>query len=279
MNGSGKAGQARKKVEIPQLRNEILNRFGFRQERGGPHLARTMMLDELKLLFSFVDQIDAGKDLYLRSIVKNNCLNKRSDRTRKLTARHLMNLYGLDPSITLFRCFRYFWQRDEEGRPLLALLIAIARDAILKFSIPFIQSYAIGQRVTREALEEYIDDLETGRFSPATLKSTAQNINSSWTQSGHLRGKVKKVRSAAKATPGAAAFSLLLGYLSGVRGESLYQTEYARIMDCSMEESIELSAEASRKGWIVQKRLGSVIEVLFPNLLSNHEMEWVREQS
>lgn len=133
--------------------------------------------------------------------------------------------------------------------------------------------------MTREALEEYIDNLETGRFSPATLKSTAQNINSSWTQSGHILGRVKKFRAKAKATPGAASFALLLGYLSGVRGESLYQTEYAKLLDCSMEESIELSIEASRKGWIVLKRLGSVIEVLFPNLLSHQEMEWVREQS
>jgi hypothetical protein len=46
-----------------------------------------------------------------------------------------------------------------------------------------------------------------------------------------------------------------------------------------MEESIELSIEASRKGWIVLKRLGSVIEVLLPNLLSSQEMEWVREQN
>lgn len=264
---------------MPQLRTEPLNRFGFSHERGGPHLARTMMLDELKLLFSFVDQMDAEKDLYLRSIVRDNCLNKRSDRTRNLTARHLVKLYGLDPSITLFRCFRYFWQRDEEGQPLLALLIAVARDAVFHSSIPFIQSHAVGQRVTRETLEEYIDNLESGRFSPATLKSTAQNINSSWTQSGHLKGRVKKVRSAANATPGAAAFALLLGYLSGARGESLYQTEYAKLLDCSKAEAIELSAEASRKGWIVLKRLGSVIEVLFPNLLSNQEMEWVREQS
>jgi len=261
------------------LRTETINRFGFRQDRGGAHLARTMMLDELTLLFSFVDHPDADKDLYLQSMVEENCLNKRSDRTRKLTARHLINLYGLDPNITLFRCFQYFWQRDQEGRPLLALLIAIVRDAILKSSVPFIQSYAMGQSVTRETLEEFIDNMETGRFSPATLKSTAQNINSSWTQSGHLQGKVKKVRTPAKATPGAAAFALLLGYLSGVRGESLYQTEYAKLLDCSMEESIELSTEASRKGWIVFKRLGSVIEVLFPNLLSQQEMEWVREQS
>jgi hypothetical protein len=70
-----------------------------------------------------------------------------------------------------------------------------------------------------------------------------------------------------------------LGYLSGVRGESLYYTEYAKLLDCSMEQAIELSTEASRKGWIVLKRLGSVIEVLFPILLSDKEMEWVREQS
>jgi len=137
----------------------------------------------------------------------------------------------------------------------------------------------MGQRVTREALEEYIDNLETGRFSPSTLKSTAQNINSSWTQSGHLQGRVKKVRLKPKATPGAVSYALLLGYLSGVRGESLYNTEYAKLLDCSMEQAIELSTEASRKGWIVLKRLGSVIEVLFPILLSDKEMEWVREQS
>lgn len=264
---------------VPKLQTETISRFGFRQERGGSHLARTIMLAELKLLFSFIDDPNADRKLYMRAIVEANCLNKRSDRTRNLTARHLISLYGLDPNITLFRCLRYFWQRDEKGQPVLALLTAIARDAVLKSSTPFIQSYSIGQRVTREVLEEYIDNLETGRFSPATLKSTAQNINSSWTQSGHLTGKVKKVRTATKATPGAAAFALLLGYLSGVRGQSLYQTEYAKLLDCPMEDAIELSIEASQKGWIVLKRLGSVIEVLFPNLLSNQEMEWVREQS
>jgi hypothetical protein len=237
------------------------------------------MLKELKLLFPFVDASGADKDMYLRSIVEDNCLNKRSDKTRNLSASHLATLYGLDPNITLFRCFRFFWERDKEGQALLALLIAVARDTILKSSVPFIQSYTMGQRVTREALEEFIDGLETDRFSPATLKSTAQNINSSWTQSGHLRGRIKKVRTKAKATSGAASFALLLGYLSGVRGESLYKTEYAKLLDCSMEEAIELSTEASRKGWIVLKRLGSVIEVLFPKLLSQQEMEWVREQS
>jgi hypothetical protein len=267
------------KMAARKLDIKPINRFGFRQERGGPHLARTIMLKEVRHLFSFVDDPDSGKEVHFQSIVDENCLRKRSDKTRRLTARHLADLYCLDPGVTLFRSFRYFWERDKESQPLLALLLAIARDPILRSSAPFIQSFTIGQRVTREALEEFIDNLEADRFSPATLKSTAQNINSSWTQSGHLRGKVKKVRTQPKTTPGAVSFALLLSYLSGVRGESLYQAEYTKLLDCSVEQLIELSVEASRKGWIVLKRLGSVIEVLFPNLLSQQEMEWVREQN
>ena len=176
-----------------QLRIENLKRFGFRHERGGPHLARTMMMDELKLLFSFVDQLDAEKDLYLRSIVKDNCLNKRSDRTT--------NSNGTPPYETFMvwtrasHCFDVFaisGSETKKGSPFWPYLSLLQEIQILKSSIPFIQSYAIGQRVTREALEDYIDNLETGRFSPATLKSTAQNINSSWTQSGHLKGRLKK---------------------------------------------------------------------------------------
>jgi hypothetical protein len=271
--------RATRKAMGPRLQNNHLNRFGFSNERGGAHLARTMMLEELKLLLSFVNDAQAKKIEYLQAIEDDNCLAKRSGRTRKLTARHLSDLYALDPQVTLFRTLRYFWYRDKEGQPLLALLCAYARDSILRSSAAFIHSYSQGHIVTREALEEFIDNQEPGRFSKATLKSTAQNINATWTKSGHLQGRVKKVRSQPKATPGSVSYALFLGYLNGIRGESILKTDYAKLLDCSFERSIELATEASRKGWIVFKRLGTVIEVLFPNLLSEQEMEWVREQS
>ena len=50
-------------------------------------------------------------------------------------------------------------------------------------------------------------------------------------------------------------------------------------LDCAFEEAIEHTEEASRKGWIVFKRIGDIIEVLFPNLITRKEMEWLREQS
>lgn len=237
------------------------------------------MLEELRQLLSYVRDPSAERIQYIQAVEEENCLAKRSDRTRNLSARHLVELYSLDPTFTLFRNLRFFWDRDPQGQPLLALTCALARDSILKSSAAFIQSYSHGEKVTREALEDFIDDQEPGRFSKATLKSTAQNINSTWTKSGHLTGRVKKTRSRPKATSGSIAYALLLGYLEGARGESLLKTEFTRLLDSSFERLSELATEASRKGWIVYKRLGNVIDVGFPNLLTDQETEWLREQN
>ncbi|MDO9109880.1 MAG: hypothetical protein Q7U40_04435, partial [Desulfatirhabdiaceae bacterium] len=84
-----------------------------------------------------------------------------------------------------------------------------------------------------------------------------------------------------RATPtsGAAAYALFLGYLDGTRGGALFTTEYTRLLDCQPQRVIELAEEASRRGWIVFKRIGDVMEVVFPSLLTSQEMEWIREQN
>lgn len=255
-----------------------LARFGFRFERGGTHSSRTMMLDELTMLLDYVSHPDVTKVDYLHFIEEDNCLGKRSGKTRRLTYKHLAELYSLDSAHLLFRALLYFWQRDEEGRPMLALLATYARDSIFRASAPMILNAPEGSVITRDSIEELIDSLEPGRFSKATLRSTAQNINSSWTKSGHLTGRVKKARSQAKSTPGSAAYALLLSYLVGARGQNLFNTEYARLLDCSREHVIELAEQASRRGWITYKRVGDVIEILFPNLINQQEQEWLREQ-
>jgi len=259
--------------------NYSLERLGFSFERGGVHTARTMMLAELRVLLSFVDSVDAVKEDYSSAVQITNCLGKRSGRTRVLTFRHLADLYALDPSLLVFRALRFFWQRDVDGQPLLAALCAYSRDPILRATAPFVLAFQEGATVTREGMEEFIDAQEPGRFSKATLKSTAQNINSSWTQSGHLAGRVRKVRARAVATPGSVSLALLLGYVSGLRGESLFKSDFTRMLDCSFEKTIELAEDASRRGWISLKRVGQVVEVLFPNLITAQEMEWLREQN
>ena len=256
-----------------------LERLGFSYERGGVHTARTMMLAELRALLSFVDAAGAVRVDYLEAIQTANCLGKRSGKTRTLTFRHLADLYALDPSLLVFCALRFFWRRDVEGQPLLAALCAYSRDPILRATAPRVLGFQEGAIVTREAMEEFIDAQEPGRFSKATLKSTAQNINSSWTQSGHLAGRVRKVRARAVATPGTVSLALLLGYVSGLRGESLFKSDFTRMLDCSFEKTIEFAEDASRRGWISLKRIGQVVEVLFPNLITAQEMEWLREQN
>ena len=159
------------------------------------------------------------------------------------------------------------------------MLCVYARDTIFRSSAQFILKCPEGAVIQRESLEDYIDAQEPGRFSNATLKSTAQNINSTWTKSGHLQGRSKKVRSCARATAGSVAYALFLGYLTGVRGNLLFQTEYIKILDCSCMKAVELAEEASCKGWISVKRVGDVIEVLFPNLIKQEEMERLCEQN
>lgn len=278
MSGFAKAEQVRPAVSMTE-KNKQLSRFGFSFERGGAHTSRTMMLEELGTLLTYVDRPEADKSDYLQAIDDDNCLGKRSGKTRTLTYRHLVDLYSLDRTNVLFRALLYFWNRDIDGQPLLALLCSFARDSIFRSTASFILKFPEGVGVPRYSLEEFIDSQEPGRFSKATLKSTAQNINSTWTKSGHLYGRAKKVRSRANPTAGSISYALLLGYLTGVRGQALLQTEYTRLLDCTFDKAIELAEEASRKGWIVFKRVGNVIEVLFPNLINQEEMRWLREQS
>jgi hypothetical protein len=256
-----------------------ISHFGFKFEKGGVHTSRTMMLEDLRTLLSCVSNPGSTKAGYLRAIEEDNCLGKRSGRTRKLTAGHLVSLYSLDSSVTIFRSLLYFWNRDTEGQPLLALMCAYGRDSLLRKSSSFILKFNQGEIITRKALEEYIDSKDPGHFSIATLRSTAQNLNSTWTKSGHLSGKARKTRSRSKATPGSVSYGLFLGYLMGFRGEALFMTDFAHLLDCSVEKAIELAEEASRRGWIVFKHVGNVIEVQFPNLLTVEEREWIRDQN
>lgn len=242
-------------------------------------MARTMMLRELRQLLDSVPAFPPSSEAYIRAIEEDNCLGKRSRRTRTLTRRHLADLYALTPDTTVFRTLRYFWQRDPEGRLLIACLCACARDPLLRATAPLVLQLADGQVFSREALEEHLEKKYPGRFSKATLTSTAQNLASTWTQSGHLTGRVKKIRSRAIATAGSTAYALFLGFLTGERGETLFKTDYAKLLDCSFERAVEFAESSSRKGWIVFKRVSNVIEVLFPTLLTERETEWIREQS
>ena len=96
--------------------------LGFYLEGRSTHNSRTIMLNELQILLQDIDQLNIQKENFLYSIIEDNCLGKRSGITRKISAEHLVNLYSLDPDIAIYKALLYFWRRDTQNRPLLALL-------------------------------------------------------------------------------------------------------------------------------------------------------------
>lgn len=244
--------------------------------RSGAHASRTMMLNELQTLLDAAP-VGASKVEYVSLVVDANLLGKGTAKARQLTAKHLTELYCLDDALCLFRVFRRLWQQDTPARPVLALTLALARDPLLRLSCPLMLSKNPGEPLDRREVEDVLDQAEPGRYSAASLKSFAQNINGSWTQAGFLQGRMRKVRALPTVTPTNLAFALFLGHLEGLRAQRLFASDWARLMSGSQEELIALAQSASRRGLLVFMNAGGVMEVRFPGYLTQEEEAWLHE--
>ncbi|MBA4188924.1 MAG: hypothetical protein C0467_13080 [Planctomycetaceae bacterium] len=250
--------------------------LGFRTGNTSVHTSRTMMLEELSLLFGKVAQ-DATRAAYPAAITDDNVLGKPTRTTRLLTAKRLSELYTLDPSNTLFRLLRHFWSADRAARPVLAFLTAAARDPLLREATPFVQAIPQGEPVKPDQIARHLNEVYPSRFKASTALATAQRLASSWAQAGFLQGKIKKKRSRPTVTPVAAAFAVLLGYLCGLRGKRLLDSVWTRLLDRKPSEVTDLITEASRQGWLTQKAAGTVVEITFPGLLRPQEEKAAHE--
>jgi hypothetical protein len=204
-------------------------------------------------------------------------LGKTTRSTRQKTAKYLTALYALDPSRAVFRLLRHFWGADQTGKPMLAYLAATARDPLLRECSEDVLGVPHGQDYDATAIALALSERYPARFRASTLHATAQRLASSWTQTGYLTGKVAKRRSRPSVTPQVVAYSLVLGYLTGLRGKMLLESPWARLLDRSPAEVMELATEASKQGWLRLKAAGSVIEVTFPGLLKPAEERLAHE--
>ncbi len=246
---------------------QALIKFGYRCGRSGAHASRTMMLAELSTLLAHVPPSAVRCD-YRRAVVESNTLGKPTRKARQLTFRHLVELYGLDPSLAVFRVFRQLWNLDEQARPVLALMVALVRDPLLRLSRDFIRAKYPGESVQRAELEALLATDDPDRFTPASRKSFAQNINGTWTQAGFLVGRVHKTRIVPCITPTNVSFALFLGYLEGLTGERLFASEWMNLLPGSPDELVLHANSAANRGQIVFMNAGGVKEVRFPGYLS-----------
>lgn len=198
--------------------------------------------------------------------------------SRSIMLAGLRRVLEVNPGEATYEEYRAsIWANDPEGRPLLALLCVCARDPLLRMSAPVILEAPIGSVVTSEDFARTIQTAAPDRFRATTLRSMGQNLYSSWTQSGHLAGGRVRKRTHPVVTPEATAYALVLGRLTGSRGQLLFSTFWTALLDAPSGRLFELAAAAWRRGWIDLRRAGSVVEVRFSKLLTPDEEEAVRE--
>ncbi len=240
----------------------------FTLDNFATHASKTMMLSELSLLLEAVEA-DGSPDDYRGAVLDENVLLKKSDSTRKKSLKHLRELYVLDGQDPLFDALRTSYEHDRTSLPMLAVLMAMSRDGLLRATAPLILGAPVGAHLSTAAFSETVAATFPDRMSPVTLEGVGQRTASSWTQSGHLKGRVKKVRVRAVASVGAVVFALMLGHLSGVRGLPLYETLWARLLDSPPNEIDALAFAASQRGLLEYRRMGDVAEFGFSKLLGD----------
>jgi hypothetical protein len=160
------------------------------------------------------------------------------------------------------------WDLDVEGRPLLAILSAVHRDAALRGTAPAVLRARPGDSISADDLAERVQLAYPGDYNGAVAAKIGRNALSSWTQSGHLSAtkKTRKVRATAHATAGSAVYALYLGYVSGLAGQALLDTLYVQMLDTPLIETRELAFKASALGWLEYREAGGLVDVSFRSL-------------
>jgi hypothetical protein len=130
------------------------------------------------------------------------------------------------------------------------MLAALARDPLFMASAAPVLAQAVGAEIQRAPVREALLQLVGERMNESTLDKVVRNVSSSWTQSGHLKGRTFKFRQRVQARPTAIAFALWLGEVAGLRGADLLSCGWTAALDCTPSAGRGLALEAKRLGLI-----------------------------
>ena len=209
----------------------------------------------------------ATEDDYKAAVIGQNLLGKPTAAACRITFERLRELYGFAPDLLVFRALRDLWDADSSAQPMIALLCSTARDPILRAMTPFVLHLPIGATVTPHEFAEEAEHQFPGKFVASSRERLGRNVSSSWEKAGLLSGQQTKKRARPRARPTSLAYALLLGDLCGKRGQALFTTLWANMLDAPIHELKALAVIASRQGWIEYRAAGDVVEVSFRHLM------------
>jgi len=229
---------------------------------------------ELTVLLAHLDAGTEAED-YRRAVLEDNVLGLRTDNGRLWRFKTLRRLYFLRPDSLLFRALRDLWNSDAEAVPLLACLCALASDTPFRATAAVIRDASPGDGLTSGDFAAAIEKAYPAAYAESTLEKAASNAYASWQQTGHLSAaeKGRKTRVRVSCRPANIAYALLLGHLQGHRGEALFDTPWAEVLDQPRSQLFDLASVASKRGMMEFRSSGGVAEVGFCQLLRPMEGE------
>lgn len=225
------------------------------------------MLRELSDLLSIVPA-DASTADYRSAIVDQNVLAKPSTSTRSKTYSYLRDRYGLDPDIPTFALLRSLWPHDPAGRPLMSLLVALLRDPVMRSSASVILSTAHDRVVASPDFARAIDGAFPDKLGTKTLKSTSENMTSSFRQSGHLHCGRPCRRVRVEPTPGSVTIALLFASFEDRSGQALFESDWVGLLDATPASLLSEAQTASARGWLELRVAGEVVDISFHRLFA-----------
>jgi hypothetical protein len=248
-------------MPLPHIADtESLIKAGARFGSRGTHTTRTSMQRELGEILGLLPK-SATREQYRVSIIQDNALGKSSHSNRGLSNQRLGELYGLDPGVLLFRILRHIWEIDPSARAQVSHLCALARDPLLRATAEYVIPLRVGSECIRHEFVASLREAVDVRLNDKTLDKVARNAGSSWSVSGHLKGRVRKIRQQVKPTAGGVAYALWLGSLEGRVAEELYTSFWMSIFDAPVSELHSLTLRAKQMNLIRAAIGGGIVQV------------------
>ncbi|MFA5263588.1 MAG: hypothetical protein WC378_07150 [Opitutaceae bacterium] len=223
------------------------------------------MLSELRSALEHTAS-SSDREGYKSSVVNDNCLGKQTSSTRRLSFQRLSELYSLDPRVTLFRVLRRLWPMDVGSQPQLAVLVALARDPLLRCTAPAVLSLKVGDEFSRTDAETALRTCTEGRLNDSILAKVVRNCASSWAQAGHLQGRTFKQRQQIKPHYVSVTMAVAVGAVAGFRGEALFSSPWMRVLDVDPAIARSLALEAKRAGLLDLRISDKIIDLQLDRL-------------
>ena len=227
-------------------------------------IRRTIMVDELRILFQYCPDLNATLEEYSAAIIEENCLGKVSMSARRLTSGYLRTLYSLDYRNPSFCAFKTLWLKKDCNQNLLAMQCASNSDAVVHNSVGYFISKRLDETIDTETTQVWVEATYPNRFSTVSACSVAKDLNSSWAQAGYFHGTRPRKRVLVNVGIGNAVYAFFLAHAEGLRGMSLLENEHTRLLEMDKGELISLATAAAQQGLLVFRHLKDVIEMQFP---------------